>query len=185
MHRLLGDIPSLRGAVCVVALLLAVGLPRAPALGHDQGVAQTATSGTSIVRGLRPLLSGEDARLYREIFALQAKGAWGDADKRIGRLNDRVLLGHLLAQRYLHPTSYRSKFSELAAWLDHYPDHPQAARIYRLAKIRRTSGARAPRAPERVSMRVGAPPDGEPYSSSKELSRTGEATRVLRKDCDD
>jgi soluble lytic murein transglycosylase-like protein len=123
------------------------------------------------MQSLPTALEAADARLYREIFALQVEGAWRDADARIGRLSDRILMGHVLAQRYLHPTAYRSKYPELKAWLDLYADHPQADRVHRLAKARRTQGAPAPRKPERINLRVGAPPDGQPYRSTKQLSQ--------------
>ena len=32
-------------------------------------------------------------------------------------------MGHVLAQRYLHPKCYRSQFLELSSWLKRYNDH--------------------------------------------------------------
>ncbi|MCE2509780.1 MAG: lytic transglycosylase domain-containing protein [Alphaproteobacteria bacterium] len=94
-----------------------------------------------------PVLSDEDQQRYREIFALQEAGEWNAADRQIKQLKNRVLVGHLLAQRYLHPTAYRSKFDELRRWLDDYADHPDAGRIYRLALRRKPAGGRAPKRP--------------------------------------
>jgi soluble lytic murein transglycosylase len=94
----------------------------------------------------RPLAS-DDAALYRLIFELQEKGRWADADLLIGRLQNRLLMGHVLAQRFLHPTAYRSSYPELRSWLEHYADHPQATTIHRLAERRRTNGAPPPPAP--------------------------------------
>ncbi|HET6520131.1 MAG TPA: hypothetical protein VFG47_09990, partial [Geminicoccaceae bacterium] len=68
---------------------------------------------------------------YRRIHALQAAGDWGEADGLIRRLDDPVLMGEVLAQRYLHPTAYRSSFDELRTWLEHFADHPDAQRIHR------------------------------------------------------
>ena len=59
------------------------------------------------------VLSEMDAALYREIFKLQEVGKWRSADKRIAELSDQVLIGHVLYQRYMHPTAYRSKYKEL------------------------------------------------------------------------
>jgi len=81
-------------------------------------------------------LSAADADRYRQIFALQEKGRWGAADKLIAKLDDDALLGHVLFQRYMHPTAYRSKFSELRDWLRDYHDHPDADRIHALARTR-------------------------------------------------
>ena len=92
-------------------------------------------------------LSDSDDAFYRRIFALQKTGKWPHADRLIAKLDDKLLLGHVLAQRYLHPTRYRSKFRELAAWLRKYADHPEAKRIYKLAVGRKPGRARTPRAP--------------------------------------
>ncbi len=94
------------------------------------------------------VLSPADARRYRELFAVQEAGDWARADALIAALDDRLLMGHALFQRYMHPTAYRSRFDELAAWLEAYADHPGAKRIYRLALRRRPAGAPAPARPE-------------------------------------
>ena len=44
-------------------------------------------------------------------------------------LNNKILMGHILAQRYLHPRCYRSNFLELSNWLKQYNDLPQAKKI--------------------------------------------------------
>jgi len=85
------------------------------------------------------ILGPADRSRYAEIFRLQEAGKWDEADTQIARLSDRLLMGHVLAQRYLHPTKYRSRFDELANWLKTYSDHPQAQRIYRLARKRKPS----------------------------------------------
>ncbi len=94
---------------------------------------------------LPSVLSPDDIERYARIFELQKHGKWITADKEIKKLEDRILMGHVLAQRYLHPTHYRSKFRELRDWLKKYADHPQARRIYKLAMKRRPKGAAKPR----------------------------------------
>ena len=96
---------------------------------------------------LEAILSESDVDLYRTIFALQEDGRWSDVDALTRRLQDRRLMGYVEAQRYLHPTKYRSKYSELRAWLAKYADHPQARDIYRLAKLRQPKNAKSPQAP--------------------------------------
>lgn len=93
------------------------------------------------------VLSPNDRQRYREIFALQDEGKWAAADRKIKKIENRLLIGHLLAQRYLHPTAYRSKFNELRRWLNRYADHPDARRIYKLARHRKPKDARAPKRP--------------------------------------
>ena len=157
-------------AVCIVVLPVtgnagqatgngeATAIPRAPELRSTD---------------LPRVLSDRDASLYREIFALQIKGDWRAADKRMARLSDKRLLGHLLAQRYLHPTAYRSKYKELRDWMAHYADHPDAQRIYKLALKRRPKNYKRPARPA-------ARPAGtaalradiqKPYRSTKRLSK--------------
>ena len=96
---------------------------------------------------LPSILPNEDVARYRRILNLQQRGQWGPADREIKRIRDKLLLGHVMAQRYLHPTKYRSRYKELRDWMQHYADHPQARRIYRLAMKRKPRRARAPRRP--------------------------------------
>ncbi|MGV6800297.1 MAG: lytic transglycosylase domain-containing protein [bacterium] len=90
-------------------------------------------------------LSPADQDVYREIFDIQQSGQWARADQLIDRLDDKILLGHVYHQRYMHPTAYRSSYAELKRWLDLYADHPNADVIYTLAKKRRPAGAAAPK----------------------------------------
>lgn len=92
------------------------------------------------------ILSDQDRLLYRRIFDLQQQGEWKQADRLIRDLGDKVLMGHVLHQRYMHPTAWRSRYSELKSWLAEYGDHPDAERIYRLAR-KRQGNAAAPRRP--------------------------------------
>src|SRR5690348_10503303 len=53
------------------------------------------------------VLSAVDAERYREIFELQDRGRFAQADHLIRSLSNKVLMGDVLGQRYLHP-AYRS-----------------------------------------------------------------------------
>ena len=97
--------------------------------------------------GLPKILGVKDIELYRRIFTLQKSGKWKAADRLIKRLDDDLLLGHVLFQRYMHPRKYRSKYKELKGWLARYADHPGAKRVYRLAMHRRPKNHRAPKSP--------------------------------------
>ncbi|MEX2454218.1 MAG: transglycosylase SLT domain-containing protein, partial [Rhodospirillaceae bacterium] len=92
-------------------------------------------------------LSAADARRYTRIFDVQENGDWRTADGLVAKLDDRMLLGHVLAQRYLHPTRYRTSYRELYDWLGSYADHPDAARLHALALKRKPAGARSPSPP--------------------------------------
>ena len=94
-------------------------------------------------------LGAADVKRYQEIFDLQQDKQWHDADAIIEELDNPLLLGRVLAQRYLHPTGWRSKYTELRDWLALYNDHPSATRIYRLARKRRPADAKAPQSPKK------------------------------------
>lgn len=93
------------------------------------------------------VLSDEDAALYQEIFALQEDGKWREADAKIAELENDILLGYVLYQRYMHPTAYRSRYNELKRWMAYYADHPEANKVYRLALKRRPRGTSSPQRP--------------------------------------
>jgi len=134
--------------------------------------------------GLPAVLDDRDAELYRRIFVVQEQGRWPEADKLIAQLSDRRLMGHVLAQRYLHPTAYRSKYLELKEWMDHYADHPQAKRIYKLALKRRPANYRRPQPPvtARSTISGAGARASYDYTSPRSRSRTErrKVSRLLR-----
>ena len=127
--------PSL--TACAVALLLATP---AQAVERNFTAAAPASALDNRSSELPSRLSPGDAAVYRYLFSLQDRGDWAAADHEVKKLKDKVLLGHVLAQRYLNP-QYRSSYQELAAWLAHYNDHPDAATIYRTALRKAPRGA--------------------------------------------
>lgn len=105
---------------------------------------------------LPPVLDDDNVGRYRAIFAMQAEGRWREADRLIAATDNKLLLGHVQAQRYLHPR-YRSSYRELAAWLTAYGDHPDARRIHDLALKRKPTKATTPNLPNGGGK---APPGG-------------------------
>lgn len=93
----------------------------------------------------RPLGYDDIAR-YRLVFQLQELGRWSEADAQVERLSNQLLMGHVLAQRYLHP-DYTTSYPELAEWLDRYADLPEADRLYVLARQRAPKDAKRLTAP--------------------------------------
>ena len=156
------------GRVCAGALLLFIGSVGGGSTGALAAGAGALPGAPSLSSGLTiDLLSDEDGALYQEIFALQKRGRWKQADKLIKQLNDKVLMGHVLYQRYMHATGYRSKYKELKAWLGQYADHPGAARVYKLALKRRPKGYRYPKKP--LSRKYREAPD----AAQANANRTG------------
>lgn len=138
---------------------------------------------------LPDVLSPADEQRYRKIFAFQEGADWRAADRLIDGLEDKILLGHVLAQRYLYPDSseYRSRFEELARWMQAYADNPDARRIYRLAKRRQPKGARAPRKPAVRLHHAAAPAETIERAGYRQAGRAanrmlGEVRRLVRLD---
>jgi soluble lytic murein transglycosylase-like protein len=90
------------------------------------------------------VLSIGDVERYRRIFTHQRVANWKAADQVMEGLENRILVGHVLALRYLHPTHYQTRYAELAAWLRSYSDHPDADEVYKLASKRKPRGAGPP-----------------------------------------
>lgn len=101
------------------------------------------------------VLSPEDAERYRQIFSLQAQSRIGGAASLAAEISDKRLMGHVLAQKYLHPTAYRASYQELKLWLDQYADHPDARQIHALALRKIPKGAPLPQKPLAAHGRMG------------------------------
>jgi soluble lytic murein transglycosylase-like protein len=82
------------------------------------------------------VLSAEDARRYREIFADEADGRFEAGRALIADLSDRSLMGYVEAEHYLSPHAGRAGVADLAKWLDEYAELPVAERIRALAEER-------------------------------------------------
>lgn len=139
----------LRIAVIATAIMFVYA---APGNGAGKAIQSPSTdmalAGLPVAVSMPHVLSDEDANRYGKIFQLQEKGEWGKADQLISALDDKLLMGHVLAQRYLHPTKYRSKYKELKDWMDEYSDHYYATQIYNLALKRRPANWKKPKAPQ-------------------------------------
>ncbi len=78
------------------------------------------------------LIEKSDIRLYEKVFSALEKEDFKTADKLMQRIDNDLLRGHVMAEKYLSK-SYKSSYQELKDWLEAYSDHPQAVRIYNLA----------------------------------------------------
>lgn len=133
-----------------VGEMLAAGEAAAPRDNAETAFLAPGLLGGDLYGRSEPLprfLSDADVRRYKEIFRLQDEGKLRAADRVMRGLDDRILMGHVLAQRYLHPTAYRSSWRDLRGWLALYADHPDADRLYRLAMKRKPADAGAPTSP--------------------------------------
>ncbi len=121
------------------------------------------------------IISKDDTYRYRLIFEYQDLCRWKKANKLILELENKIIIGHVFAQRYLHPSCYTSEFLELTYWLKKYNDHPQAKKIYKLAIQRMPKGYKSPAKPIKP---IGIEKDNlnqylknKPYKSQKKLSK--------------
>ncbi len=160
----------------LLAVLGGIGfLSSAAVYADDPGGSASLTAGDDVFVSIPEILPQADVGLYQQIFDVQADGDWKVADALIARLGDRQLMGHVLAQRYLHPTKYRSRYKELKAWMAEYADHPDAPQLYKLARHRQPKKWRAPETPETV--RASASAGEAEYSVSVPGKRLGRADR--------
>jgi soluble lytic murein transglycosylase len=125
------------------------------------------------------VLSAAEAARYRRIFLAQEKGDWELADREIALLSDRRILGHVRAQRLLHP-KWRSGFDELEDWLARYADHPEAAQIHRLAVARAPKGTTPPKPPTQARPAAAPAVDYEPAYRPAEPRSEADMRRIAR-----
>lgn len=130
-----------------LATLLSIQAPAAEPISIETALLSPGAIDKALsqrTQSLPAVLSQSDVLLYRRIFSLQELGQWTAADREIAKLKDQVLMGHVLYQRYMHPTAYRSTYEDLRGWMEAYADHPEATRVYGLAMKRKPANAKAP-----------------------------------------
>jgi soluble lytic murein transglycosylase len=113
--------------------------------------------------GLPQPLSPSEAAQVRRIFSLQGAGSEAEAARETARVQNDLLLGAILADRYLRgqPTP-----AELAAWLIRFGDQPEAPVIRGLL--------------ERLAPTVTAPPEADLQPSRRRVAgRAWSAPRSL------
>jgi len=100
------------------------------------------------------LLNENDVKIYKEVFKLQSKQiksrnskVWKKIEKLKKQIDNKILLGTLNADKYLHPTGWRSSYKELRDWLNEYHDHPDAYKIHRIALRRKPTKSKSPKKP--------------------------------------
>ena len=122
----------------------------------------------------KKIINSSDVENYRKIYLFQEDCKWKKANKYIIKLENNILMGHILAQRYLHPNCYKSKYLELYYWLKKYNDHPQAKRIYRLAIKRMPKGYKSPQKPIKpigIKEELYNNQNNQKYKSQKKLNK--------------
>ena len=100
------------------------------------------------------ILNQSDEKTYRKVFKLQSKQIksknskiWKKIEKLKKEIDNKILVGTLNADKYLHPTGWRSSYTELRDWLNEYNDHPDAYKIHRLSLRRKPIKSKSPKKP--------------------------------------
>lgn len=166
------------GLIWGAALLALVGLS-GEARGQDQVALAVPRPVIGGVSGLPAVLGPADATLYRRIFAEQERGRFAAANADLARLSDRLLVGHVLADRLLGPHT-RARADELAAWLEAYGDHPDAPRIHRLLAVRAPRGTVLPAAPDPGELPAAETPPEEIEAAPRAFTRNLVLERSVR-----
>lgn len=196
----------LGGISRLYSLMLAATLPVAALLAAGQPVAaQTVAAAQqsltvpapAMTVDLPSVLGNEDIDRYQRIFDFQADGEWAKADREIARLKDKLLAGHLLHQRYTHPTGYNASYQELSEWMAKYRDHSGADEIYRAALKKKGRKDKAPAAPLGTDMgdyageqpgqvatvrRIPQPKDRDPEHRNAIVQAEGQFNALLKRE---
>jgi soluble lytic murein transglycosylase-like protein len=98
-------------------------------LAGDAVTSASASAPPDFVR----VLSDQDVSTYRALFAAAAKGDKAQMGALAAQLKNKTLMGHVTAKGYLSPQT-AAAFDDLKAWLNKYPDYPEAERIFALAE---------------------------------------------------
>ncbi len=122
--------------------------------------------------GMRYGLSAADLDRYRHAFSAVDSGDWRALAAWTSYIQDRRLIGHLLAQHYLAREATPT-FADLRAWIDLYGDLPEADDIYRKAEARQPRDAtlpkpRAPQTGNSIAANAGQETSSEPHTAAGE-----------------
>jgi soluble lytic murein transglycosylase-like protein len=188
------SLPAARAFLAGAAILAGATITKANA--QTQAIDDTAFAvprvdprGFSGIALPQPLAPSEAARIKR-IFALQGRGdlpaaVAATADVDISTQAGREMLGHILADRYLGPTT-RPTATLLQDWLTQWSGQPDARAMHSLLLARLPKGATPPPAPDRPRLTLVAAPDGQtpvPEESEPEtftLARNPSLDRSVR-----
>ncbi|MGG5823368.1 transglycosylase SLT domain-containing protein [Falsiroseomonas sp. HW251] len=125
----------------------------------------------------QPLAPSDAARLHR-IFELQSRGEMAAAAREAERLDDRRLMGHVLADRWLR--GHDPGVAELLAWFGDHADHPDAPALHALLVRKAPAGTMLPPAPDQAALSNGevVPEEREPLPGG--VTRNAALDRTVR-----
>ncbi len=77
------------------------------------------------------VLTDKDISLYKDVFLLQNQGKIQEAINKEKQIQNPLLKGYVLYNRYFSP-KYKTTKSEITKWMESYSDYPIASEIYAL-----------------------------------------------------
>lgn len=141
-------LPALLVLSLMVAMQPAGAVELSPAEAEAESMVAAINGGAGKIgrqADLPSLLSSTDETAYRDAFRAADAGDRTAVDRALAVIQDPLLIGHVLAQRYLSDRHVTA--DELREWLDRYADLPDADSIYALARQRFDERARSMRTP--------------------------------------
>lgn len=87
------------------------------------------------------VLSENDVKVYKKMFRLQRGLKRKKVVSLLPQLENRILIGDVIAERILHPNT-KTPYIDMKNWLADYNDQFQAKNIYKLANKRKPKSAR-------------------------------------------
>ena len=84
------------------------------------------------------ILSSRDVALYSQIFSAQRQGHFKAADQFLDKIQNKLLKGYVLYDRYFAP-AYKTKKQEISLWLSQYADLAVASDVYELGKQKKVT----------------------------------------------
>ena len=150
--RALSRLPAARALIAGAAIL--AGAVTVPGFARESSgdvalaiprVSPNGATGVALPQPLAP----SDAQRIRRIFAAQARADIPAAVADTDALADPLLLGHILADRYLGGPG-RATPDDLGLWLARYPGLPDAPAIHAAMAMSLPAGAIVPPAPAAV-----------------------------------
>ena len=90
------------------------------------------------------ILSNSDVCLYQELFDLQKNGQIKQAKLRQNEIENPLLMGYVLYQRYF-AKGYKTDKKEISQWMQEYSDIPLATEVYALGKQKKVENLLRPK----------------------------------------
>ena len=126
------------------------------------------------------VLSKNDVILYKKMFRLQRQRQRSQVASYIPKLKNRELMGHLIAERLLHPNT-KSPYKDLKKWMSRYSDHSMAPQVYGLAKKRKPKADYGLKKPKYVKASVAKYSDPDNKKKAPQVKKSRKRTALLRK----